>query len=287
MPQGMYGARAIMLDDKLYIGGGESKDLGRDCIVFEYDINGLVRKWTALPAAPVATFALAAVNKSLTLVGGLDVSKKTSTNLLTVWDRGMQRWVSPFPPMPTPRQDATVASHHLWLLVAGGVHLKRPVHNVELFDSATFQWQSMHPLPRPCTGMTSCIVRDTWFLLGGSNFGDGESGPRQCVYALSLEGTFAAHKWTVLPDTPLYFSAAVPFGEFLMAVGGSDAVSSRSKSPALFMFSPALERWLYVGDMPTARSRATCLVLSQGRLLILGGQENKAKYGCTVEMLSC
>lgn len=287
----MSGARAIMLDDKLYVGGGDTKELTRDCVLYEYDINGLVRKWTALPPAPVAYFALAEVNKSLTLVGGMDVSKKSATNSLMVWDRGMQRWMKPFPPMLTPRQDATATTHHLWLLVAGGLNLKKPVQIVELFDSATFQWQSIHPLPKPSVGMTSCIIKNTWYLLGGTNFSEGsrsECGPRQCVFSLSLEGTFAVNKWSVLPDTPLYFSTAVAFGNFLMAVGGSESVTSRTQNPALHLFSPALEQWQYVGDMPTPRSRAACVVLSQGRLLILGGQENKGvKYGSTVEMLSC
>lgn len=74
MPAGMCGARGLLLEDKLYIGGGDSKDISCDCVVHEYDINGLVRKWTSLPPSPVAYFAMAEVNKSLTLVGRYIVS---------------------------------------------------------------------------------------------------------------------------------------------------------------------------------------------------------------------
>ena len=90
MPVGMFGARGLLLGDKLYIGGGDAQNPDADSVVYEYDINGLVRKWTQLPPSPVTYFAMAEVNKSLTLVGGLDMAKKASTNQLTVWDRDQQ-----------------------------------------------------------------------------------------------------------------------------------------------------------------------------------------------------
>lgn len=291
MPAGVFGARGILLEDKLYIGGGDAADPVTDCVVYEYDINGLVRKWTPLPPSPVAFFAMAEVNKSLTLVGGMDVGKKTSTNQLTVWDREQQGWTtSLFPAMPTARQDCTATTYQLWLLVAGGTNSKKLLHNVDLFDCATFQWSTIRPLPKPCVGMTSCIIENRWYLLGGTNFTDsvkGESGPEESVYSLALNERVATNRWSVLPDSPLYLSTAVPFGNYLMSVGGTDSPSTRSFSPALFIYSPSLEKWLFVGNMPTARSQAACVVLSKGRLIILGGQEKMCRHSKTVELLFC
>ena len=290
MPVGMFGARAILLDDKLYIGGGDSKEVTTDRVVHEYDINGLVRKWTPLPQSPVAYFAMAEVNKSLTLVGGLDIGKKTATRHLTVWDREQQKWTTPFPHMPTPRQDPTVATYELSLLVAGGMNSKKPIYNVELFDCATFHWKTIRPLPKPCVGMTSCIVNNSWHLLGGTNFIDplrGETGPLECVYSINLDENIATNRWSVLPDSPLYCSTAVAFGEYLMSVGGTDSVSSQAHSQSMFLYSPGMEKWLFVGNMPTPRSQPTCVVLSKGRLIVLGGQERNMKHSTTVELLYC
>ena len=288
---GMFGARGVVLEENVYVGGGDTKGLEGDCVVYEYDVGGVVRKWTPLPPSPVAYFAMAVVNKTLTLVGGFDVEKKVSTNQLWVWDRELQRWTLPFPAMPTPRQDSATTTHQLWLLVAGGTNFKKPVFNVELLDCATFQWQSVCPLPRPCVGMTSCMVGSVWCLLGGTNFTDpvkGECGPQECVYSIDLNShNIASKKWKVLPDCPLYCSTAVAFGEFLVAVGGSDCLAPNSFNSSIFLLAPAIDRWLFIGNIPTPRSQTTCVVLSKGRLMVLGGKERDCRHSKTVEVLFC
>ncbi len=290
LPTGMYSAKGIILDDKLYIGGGDTKDSATDCVVYEYDINGLVRKWTAIPAAPVCFFSLASINGRLTLIGGMTLPKKTATNLLHTWDKEQQKWRTCFPAMLTARQDCMVTTFQLWLLVAGGLNFKKPIYNVELFDCTTFQWTTIHPLPKPSVGMTSCVIKNVWYLLGGSNFTEpirGESGPKEYVFTLKLDENVATTKWVTVPETPHYCSTAVPFGDYLMAVGGTDSLGSKSHSPSMFMYSPALERWLYVGNIPTSRSHTTSVVLSRGRMIILGGQESTTKHSRLVEILQC
>ena len=267
-----------------------SQELELERVVHEYDCNGLVRKWTALPLAPVAYFSLAEVNKTLTLVGGLDLARKVPTNHLTVWERGQQGWCTPFPAMPTSRQDPSATSFKFQLLVAGGSNFKKPLYNVELLDCSLFQWHHLSPLPQPCVRMTSCIVGSRWFLLGGVNFTDpsrGEAGPQTQVFSLSLSGDITKNKWSVLPPAPLYCATAVPFGHYLMAVGGVDTPFSQAQSGGIYMYAAAAEKWMYVGNLPTPRSQAAAVVLSKGRLMLLGGQEMKERFGRTVEILQC
>jgi len=279
------------MEDKLYIGGGDCKDMNSDRIVYEYDINGIVRKWTALPSAPVAYSSLAEVNHMLVLVGGLDLNRKIATSQLTNWDKDAQRWATKLPSMTTARQDCSVTGHNNWLLVAGGLNFKKPIYNVELLDKTSLQWYTTHPLPKPSVGMTSCVVSNTWYLLGGTNFTEpvkGESGPKEYAFSLKLDENIATNKWDTLTDTPLYCSAAVPFGEHLMAIGGTDSPTSRTYSPSMFLYSISNEKWMYVGNMPTARSHVTCAVIARGTLIIMGGQERGAHKGCrTMEILYC
>jgi hypothetical protein len=266
------------------------QDLELERVVHEYDCNGLVHKWTALPLAPVAYFALAEVNKTLALVGGFDLAKKVPTNHLTVWDRGQQGWCTPFPAMPTSRQDCTAVSFKLQLLVAGGTNFKKPLYNVEMLDYSQFQWHHLSPLPQPCVRMTSCIVGSRWYLLGGINFTDpsqGETGPQTQVFSLSLSGELARNRWNVLSPMPLYCATAVPFGHYLMAVGGVDTPYSQAQNGAIYMYCAAAEKWVHIGSLPTPRSQATAVVLSKGRLMLLGGQEIRDKFGRTVEILQC
>ena len=67
---------------------------------------------------------MAALQKKLTLVGGLDTSTQTlkATNQIAVWEeKGMShQWTHPYPPMPTHRYSPAVATHNQWLVVAGG-----------------------------------------------------------------------------------------------------------------------------------------------------------------------
>lgn len=290
MPEGMYGAKGVLLDDKIYIGGGDCKNLETERIVFEYDVNSVVRKWTAMPHGPVAYFPMAIVNNCLTLIGGMDAVRKVATNLLTVWNKDMQRWDSAFPPMPTSRQDCSATSHKVWLIVAGGMNFKKPLYNVDLFDSATLHWHTIKPLPKPSMGMNGCVVNGVWYLLGGTNFVEptrGETGPKEFLFSLNLEENVSTNTWTILAETPHYCSTAVPFGEHLMALGGSDTLSSVASSTSMFLYSPSLNRWLFVGGTPTARSQATCIILSKSRLIVLGGRERACKYSKVVEMLYC
>ncbi len=290
LPIGTFGCKGVFLEDKLYLGGGDCKDMNSERVVYEYDINGTVRKWTALPAAPVVYFAMAALNRMLVLVGGMDTGKKTATNQLTSWDKELQRWVTVLPPMYSARQDCTITTHKRWLLVAGGVNYKKPIYNVELLDLNRMQWLTTTPLPKPSVGMTSCVVKNTWYLLGGTNFTEpvkGETGPKEYVFSLVLDENIATNKWVQVPDTPLYCCTAVPFGDHLMAVGGTDSLTSRTFSTSMFLYSPCAEKWVYVGNMPSARSQATCVVLSNDRLAVMGGQERGSKYGRLAEVLHC
>lgn len=291
LPFGTFGSKGVYLEEKLYLGGGDCKEMNTERVVYEYDINGVVRKWTALPAAPVVYFALSGVNKMLTLVGGMDIGRKMATNQLTCWNREMQRWVgTTLPPMQTARQDCSTVVHKKWLLVAGGMNYKKPIYNVELLDTGTLQWHMTHTLPKPSVGMTSCVIKNTWYLLGGTNFTEpvkGESGPKEYVFSLSLDENIATNKWISLPDTPLYCCTAVPFGDHLMAVGGTDSLTSRTYSPSMFLYSMTNDKWMYVGNMPSARSQVTCVVLSGGCLAVMGGQERGAKYSRMVEVLHC
>ena len=264
--------------------------MSNDRIVYEYDIKGIVRKWTPLPSAPVAYFSMAKVNDTLVLVGGLDIGKKLTTNQLTTWDKETQRWVCMLPPMQMARQDCSVTSYRDWLLVAGGTNFKKPIHNVEFMDKVTLQWQAIHSLPKPSVGMTTCVVKNTWYLIGGMNFvepGKGETGPKEYAFALNVDKNIATNKWTTIANTPLYCSTAVPFGEHLMAMGGTDSPTSRTFNASMFLYSAVNEKWMYVGNMPTARCQVTCVVLSQGQLVILGGQERVSKWCRTVEILYC
>lgn len=284
-PIAMSSATAIVLEGKLYIGGGDTKDIQSDRILYEYDISGMVHKWTPLPICPVAYFSLGVVNKSLVLVGGVEIVSRKTSNKLYMWDRERQEWSTSLPSMNVARQNPSVAAHNLSLIVAGGYRNKKVLADVEVFDQATFQWITFPSLPLPTSGASCCIVRDVLYILGGILYG--ESGPCTVVQSISLVGDPVVNGWTTVKDTPLTKSYAVPSANFVMAVGGS-MPGSTTPTRSIYVYFPALDRWNLLCEMPTARTKCIAAVLSAGRLIVIGGNEEHGKSlecGSTVEIL--
>ena len=279
----MRGASAVVLEGKMYIGGGETKNIQNDCMLYEYDITGLVHKWTAFPPCPVAYYALGIVNRSLVLIGGLEVATRRPSNKLYLWDREKQDWTLSLPNMVTAKIHSSAAMYDLLLIVAGGYRNKKVLGEVEAFDQATFEWQTLPPLQVPCAGATSCIVRDVLYLIGGTLYE--ETGPKTIVQSLSLSTTDSQNKtWSLCKDAPLTQSCAVPASNFILAVGGS-ITGSNVPSRAINVYFPSLDRWTLLCEMPTARSLCIASVMSAGRLFIYGGREERSEYGDTLELL--
>ena len=123
-----YYPKAVVLKGKMYVGGGQAHHVSnvqgdmQDLLVIVYDIEG--DTWTTLPSYTCVYFSLAALNKCLVLVGGKDNKTGKRTNILGVWDKKLQRWCHPYPPMLTACSGAAVATlEDRWLIVAGGSYI--------------------------------------------------------------------------------------------------------------------------------------------------------------------
>ena len=255
-------------------------------IVYECDITGLVHKWTPLPVCPVAYCGLGVINKSLVLIGGVSIATRKTTNKLYHWDKENQEWNNSLPPMPTPREHPAAMSHNLSLIVAGGYSNRRALAKVEKFDEATFSWQTLPDLPMACSGATCCVVRDTLYVLGGSQYE--ELGAQAVVQTLPLTRDISQATWTMVKEAPLTLTAAVPSNNFLITVGGS-CMGSSTPNKAIYVYLPEVDRWVFLCEMPTAHSKCVAAVLSAGRLIVIGGKEEGNKpihFGVTVEVLS-
>ena len=88
MPMSMHNARTVLLNNKVYIGGGVSDNKS---IIQVYTPEG--DDWAQLPPCPVKQFAMAAVNDQLVLAGGSEGSEHT--NMITVWACS-GKWIHPY-----------------------------------------------------------------------------------------------------------------------------------------------------------------------------------------------
>ena len=246
----------------------------------------MVHKWTPLPTCPIAYFSLGVVNKSLVLVGGLEIMSRKTSNKLYLWDRERQEWCNTLPSMNISRQNPSVASHNLSLIVAGGYRNKQVLADVEVFDQATFQWIPFPPLLVPTSSASCCVVRDVLYILGGSLYGEG--GASTAVQAIPLTGDPSSVGWSLVQAAPLTKSYAVPSSNFLLAVGGTMS-GSTTPTRSVYVYFPEMDRWSFLCEMPTAHTKCVAAVLSVGKLIVIGGGEEhgmKVECGTTVEVLS-
>ncbi len=88
---GINGGCAVVLNGKVYIGGGGAgRDQDRSSIqVYTPESDG----WSRLPECLVKLFSIAIVNQQLVLIGGYSRDQST----ILAWDSISQRWTTPYP----------------------------------------------------------------------------------------------------------------------------------------------------------------------------------------------
>ena len=289
MPVGMEGPQAVVMGEKIYMGGGTTENDEDDHQVFQYDPSR--NEWSRLPPHHVAGFAMAQFMGHLITVGG--ETPHGVTGKVYRFKEESQKWEEFLKSMPTARVFPSVATTQSAIVASGEFFSEEfvPCATVEVYSSETSQWHTADPLPVPCGITTSVTIADTWYQLGG--VGTDDKPLTTVLYApltaLIQKATSPTHQsgspmsvWKTLPDTPLKESAAASLSGNLLAVGGLD--DENPASPALYIFLSLTNSWVRVttGDLPEPRHGCTAVQLSSNQLLVVGGFNDQYKYTKTV-----
>ena len=260
MPVGMRDAQAVVLGDKVYIGGGDTPTgPSSDLLIYDFKEDSWERIKT-----PTQLYSLAVYRSQLLLVGGIVCSHNTVTDKIWVLDKERQWDSSAILAMSTERVGTSAVGVGNHLIVAGGDKggLNGRLNVVEVYDG--HKWRTVQPLPRSCSRMKSVVDEGFWYLAGGVDQG-------KKVFYASLEDLTALESpkqtgvWVVLPDAPLERSTPVIFGMQLTTVGGL----YRS---AIHAYSHRTRSWVPVGKLPVAYGFSCSVVLPNGELLMVGGK---------------
>ena len=264
----------VAIGGKVYVGGGFNRGKGQ--VVMVYSLS--TESWSTLSPYESQWFGMAAVNNQLVLVGGRSLSADATTNVLGVWDEGSQVWTHPLPEMPTSRNSPSVISYRNWLTVAGGSdETNSYTEKVELLDTASGQWYEGPPLPNECSGMSSTLNGNMWYLSRGYH---SPSVASKQVFSVCLDELISKvipqsadpkisqstvpSPWKILPDTPNMHSTVIMFSGCLLAIGGW--VSSD-----VHTYQPSSKKWVKFGDLPANRSQCACVVLPNEEIFVAGG----------------
>ena len=278
MPLGLnYYPTAVLLKGKVYVGGGGGSMMGHYVTVYDIEKDN----WIIMPPYSFYWFSLAALNDQLVLVGGVGPSNDR-TGILGVWEDKVSpttRWTHPFPPMPTARSGAMVLTwRNRWLIVAGGYNEDAgSLSEVEIFDISTSEWYHGSPLPMPAYKMSSAVIKNTWYLLGGHSI----TFVDHCfsidlndliVHSISETNLHSCPlQWLSIPTPPVCMSAALAINERLLSLGGSPNEST------IYIYQPKSQVWISIGELPLARQEFVCVVLPNGKLLVVGGEPDSEK----------
>ena len=275
-------SHAVILQKKVYIGGGWANNDVDDCTIQVYDME--IEEWSRLPRYRFKWFGMTVINNRLTVVGGWDRSLGKVTDQLAVFDPTSQNWTCPYPSMPTSRHRPAVSAYNEWIVAAGGYDGGRILSTVELLNTSTNQWFTASPLPALCRNLTSTVDHETsvWYLVAYSKQVFCVSLPDIVQQTVSQStDSETPSLWRQLPDTPLGFSAATTIRGSLLTLGGSD---SGTCSTAIYLYQPESRRWNRVGDLPTAREYCSCIPLTISELLVAGGEESYGGYFSRVDL---
>ena len=262
----MCDAEAVVLNNKVYVGGGFTGNDTTAANIYTYDPS--TDTWERLQS-PTRCSALTTYHNKLLLVGGEETSTGLATNQLWVFEEGEHTWTQPLPPMPTRRKDASAVSYQDYLIVAGGYNYGL-LNTVEVFDG--HQWVTADPLPKRCCSMKSTSHDGHYYLMGG-HFQD------TSVFYTSLQSlvekatqhpptspsnTDQPSVWKTLTDIPHQHSSTTIFGGGLVAAGGWPRQSS------LHLYLPLTQSWLPAGKMPLGVHMTCTVTLPTGEMMVIG-----------------
>ena len=271
LPVGMQHAQAVVVGNKVYMGGGMTTDAKDDTNIYVFDHMIERPPVTSIPTpGPTRWSTLATFHSQLVLAGGTTDGMKATNKLWALKDDGCS-WERPFPPMPQACWGASAISSGEHLILAGGVGSDHPLTSldtVQIYNASSKKWVLSKPLPNCCYFMKSILLNGDWYLAGGR-------WQYSKVFHASLESlieTSDKRKKGIWKSLPQLFrrrccSISACHGQ-LMAVGG---VTNSGPTREIQVYSTKKRSWIEVEYMPNVCDSTCTIVLPTKEILLIGG----------------
>jgi len=117
VPVEMYSAQAVVMGEKVYVGGGLTEENENVFHVFQYITTK--NEWSRLPPHHVCLFAMAQLTGKLITVGGGTPDGHTTGKVYRFKEES-QEWKEFLKPMPTARTYLNAATTQSAIIVSGG-----------------------------------------------------------------------------------------------------------------------------------------------------------------------
>tara|TARA_B100001750_G_scaffold180555_1_gene148998 strand:- start:1136 stop:2533 length:1398 start_codon:yes stop_codon:yes gene_type:complete len=161
------------------------------------------------------------------------------------------------------------------VIATGGLQRDGSIlHTAELFDPHTNMWQSIAAMHFPRAYHTATVLADGRLLIVG--------GVSKNLHALSTAEIYdpVTKVWTIIDslDKPRILHAASLMHDGRVLVSGGADAATRFTSPyqGAEIYSPATDTWTKGAEMASNRSGHSSTLLQDGRILIVGGNDEKS-----------
>ena len=280
------------LDGKMYMSGQCSEGGYTDPIVYDSNED----RWSTLPDLPYVHFSLVTVTekKQLLAIGGAIINNGVNeySNKVFLWDEKYNKWLTPYPNMPTARKYCSSISHGLTVIIAGGITCSDPptmtrsvevlhINDNNLHDSF---WSVVEQLPHVVWDAIPLIVNDKLYIAQGYDTHPGSSTCNVVTASLpellqsSNNNTSSSQVWSKLPDMP-YSSYSINHyqGCLITATGDREVeIPDEDKPvwklvPLIHIYNPDTKTWDCVGDIPIAYVLGMSIHVRENKILFIGG----------------
>ena len=273
LPVPMRVAHATVINDTLYIGGGQCTTVNDDYLMFSYKL--IDDQWRMLPVLPQRAGVPTNINNDISYIGGADHSTKRSTNkVITLLNN---QWTIQYPNMTTARCRHAVVSYQHYTIVAGGEDEdESTLDTIEVFNCNNYQWTilSTH-LPQPMKFINATTCNQS-FIIAGFDGADGSSYNGIFIITMdSLVGTEQEHslhdnKWSELFHTSCWNTTIVPNTTPPVVIGGLDQQGKAVNNISLY--DDSSNSWRTISSLPISCAEATVATINN--IMIVAG-------GCT------
>ena len=268
LPVPMKLAYGTVINDIVYIGGGDCPDYNDEYYVFAYNLRE--NKWTKLPAAlPQCCGVVVNINDVVTVIGGRDYNTSVATNKVLTLEE--DKWTTLYGDMKCARNRPLVVPYRQYTIVAGGQDEDGVVQDsIEYFNTNTNQWTKTKTcLPKPMWNISATTCNNSIITTGYNGTGNNRYNT---TYITTIDSIVQSHddnnKWSELHHTPYWYTTIVPHTTPPVIVGGQDGQGKTQDN--IMLYDDTSNSWRTVGSLPI-RCTQTTVVTINNNIIIVGG----------------
>lgn len=302
LPAPLVGASAVVLENIIYVSGGESPDEFASRYVFAYHL--LENCWQRLPPVTHSYGVPVVISNRLVIIGGKDFKNKKFTNQVSTYNRSEQKWEPVYPNLGKERYSPLAVTYKHHVIVGGGKfhtiydRLYDDIEILDIQDVDSLIWKRVPTrLPIKMWSPSATISNDQLWVVGFNNDNSASFNLIEQrsdeVFRIHIDDVIATDKkgkWDPLPRVmPYYSSTVVPNAVPIVTVGG-DTKDTRTVS-ALEMHDDSSSTWEQVASLegPSRAYATVACIGEQQAIIVLGGctqtKNKKARHDSSLALV--